>query len=67
MNSPQFKIGDRVIHKLNGEKMTIKRINKTVATLKKDIPEPWTFAGSEQKPITTAVCSIDNLMLLGDE
>lgn len=67
MNSPEFKIGDRVIHKLNGEKMTIKRINKTVATLKKDIPKPWTFQGFDQKPITTAVCSIDNLMLLGDE
>lgn len=44
-----MKIGDRIIHKLTGQKMTIKRIgeNGLVATLIKDIPEPWTFRGIE--------------------
>lgn len=59
-----FKIGDRVCHKLTGQTMTIKRLNEKVATLVKDIPEPWTFRGIEY-PGDIAVCSLENLKPLG--
>lgn len=60
LNNP-FNIGDRVIHKFTGQKMTIKRLSDNVATLLKDIPEPWKFMGIEY-PGDTAVCCIENLM-----
>lgn len=61
LTSPTFKVGDRVVHKLTGQKMTIKRLGEHVATLVKDIPEPWKFGGIEY-PGDTAICHIDNLM-----
>lgn len=60
LTNPCFKIGDRVIHNLTGQKMTIKRLSDKVATLVKDIHEPWKFGGIEY-PGDTAVCLLDNL------
>ena len=57
----EFNVGDKVINKLTGQKMTIKRLNESVATLVKDIPEPYTFRGIEY-PGDTAICSLDNLI-----
>lgn len=56
----EFKVGDRVVHKLTGQKMTIKRTDGTVSTLIKDIPEPWFFGGIEYAG-DTAVCANENL------
>jgi hypothetical protein len=58
-----MKIGDKVIHKLTGQIMTIKRRNKSVATLIKEVPEPYTFYGIEY-PGDVAICSIKNLKLI---
>lgn len=59
MSSPEFKIGDRVRHKLSDIFMTIKKIDGYVAVCKRDEPvyskfDPYT-------PIFTAICSIENL------
>lgn len=58
----EFKVGDKVTHKLTGQKMTIKRIdqNGKVATLIKDIPEPWFFGGVEYAG-DTSICRLNNL------
>ena len=59
-----FKIGDKVVHKLTGQKMTIKRITGgTVATLIKDIPEPYLLMG-EEMPGDIAICSLKNLVII---
>jgi hypothetical protein len=60
MNSPEFHIGDRVTHKLTGHKMTIRSISESVATLMKDIPEPYLLMGQEMAG-DIAICSIENL------
>lgn len=56
-----FKIGDRVIHKLCGLKMTIIRLSDDVATCKRD--EPW-FWKYDNDPHYTAICNLTNLELI---
>lgn len=55
-----MKNGDRVIHKLTGQLMTIKRVSGSIATLVKDVPEPYKFRGIEY-PGYVAVCALKNL------
>ena len=58
-----FKKGDKVIHKLTNQQMTIKRISGNVATLVKDIPEPYILMGIEY-PGDVAICKLENLELI---
>lgn len=64
MNNPEpLKIGDRVIHKLTGQKMTVKKISGgigSIVTCVKEIPEPYKFGGIKY-PGDIAICIIQNL------
>lgn len=55
-----MKTGDKVIHRLTGHQMTIKRLNGSVATLTKE-PEIWVYCGIEHV-IDVAVCHVENLV-----
>lgn len=57
------KKGDRVRHKLSGDTLTVIRINESVATCRRDIPE-ITYWFCKPIEIWTAVCLIDNLEIV---
>lgn len=58
-----IKRGDKVRHVLTGQTMVVKKLHRSVATLKKDVPEPFTMMGIEF-PGDTAICLIENLKIL---
>lgn len=61
-----MKAGDKVLHKLTGQSMTVISVSESVARLKKDIPEPYILSGIRYNG-DTAVCTVDNLVKIGDE
>ena len=61
-----MKAGDKVLHKLTGQSMTVISVSESVARLKKDIPEPFILGGIKYHG-DTAVCHVDNLVKIGDE
>lgn len=54
-----MRAGDRVIHKLSGDTMTIQKIDESVAVCLRDDVLVTRF-GDE---VTKAICSLDNLLL----
>jgi hypothetical protein len=57
-----FEIGDRIIHKLTGQRMTILKLTDFLAILKKDIPEPF-FILEIEYPGDKAICKLEYLKL----
>lgn len=56
-----MKVGDRVVHRLTGQKMTIKIMSAEVATLIKDVPEPFTLLGHTFDGYIS-ICLLSNLI-----
>jgi len=62
-NTEPLKVGDRVIHKLTCQRMTIKSISETVASCVLDKPEPFVLMGTIY-PNDIVIVSVDNLNIM---
>ncbi len=65
INYKCFNVGDRVIHKKTGQKMTVKKAGDFCSTCVKDIPEPYKDMG-QIMPGDIAICINENLDYLYD-
>lgn len=62
-SKPEFDIGVRVVHRLSGQRMTIKRRSESVATCILEEPTPFEIFGYRYDG-EIVVCSIENLDLI---
>jgi hypothetical protein len=58
-----MKVGDKIVHKLSLETMTIKKISESVAVCRRDEPIRDKWMGMETEH-WTAVCAIENLEVI---
>jgi hypothetical protein len=59
-----MKVGDIVRHKLSGDKMTVNKINKTIAVCRREDVIISERFGME---IWTAICAIENLEVINEK